>query len=118
MALNYSLLGGKIKEIRKAKKISQTLFAEMIDKSTTFVSRMERGEKGPGLETLVLIADVLTVSLDNLLEGNRIPLPQESAESKDELSNCSPFERYVLTESRCSLMRILRDGEKFRNPDT
>lgn len=117
MALNYSLLGGKIKEIRKEKKISQALFAEMIDKSTTFVSRMERGEKGPGLETLVLIADVLTVSLDDLLEGNRIPLLQDSTESKDELSNCSPFERYVLTESRCSLMRILRDGEKYRNPD-
>ena len=118
MALNYFLLGKKIQEARKTKKISQASLAEMIDKSTTFVSRMERGEKGPGLETLVLIADVLTVSLDNLLEGNRIPLPQESAESKDELSNCSPFERYVLTESRCSLMRIRRDGEKYRNPDT
>ena len=116
MALNYFLLGKKIQEARKTKKISQASLAEMIDKSTTFVSRMERGEKGPGLETLVLIADVLTTSLDKLLEGNRLPLTGTNLEKENEFCDCSPYERYILIENRSSLLRILRNGEKYRNP--
>ncbi len=57
MALNYHLLGKKIQQLRVERKIPQIKFAEMINTSSTFVSCMERGIKGPSLETLIMIAD-------------------------------------------------------------
>ena len=54
MAINYVLLGRKIQRLRSERRISQMEFAEMIATSATFVSRLERGLKGPSLETLII----------------------------------------------------------------
>ena len=114
MALNYLILGKKIQTLRAERKISQIRFAEMIDKSPTFVSRMERGLKRPSLETLVTIARILEVTLDSLLSENTDSLPSEKQDDQESvLRNCSAFERYVLLESMKEIKRILREGENF-----
>ena len=116
MALNYQILGEKIQTIRKEHKISQLKFAEMIDKSPTFVSRLERGIKHPSLETLIVISNVLETSIDILLSENMDYLREQKIAEQDEiLSNCTTYERFVLIESMKELQNILRRAERFHN---
>ena len=118
MALNYHLLGKKIQQLRNERKISQLRFAEMIDTSPTFVSRMERGAKGPSLVTLVSIADALDVSLDALLaESRERPHTAYDADLSAALSGCTSFEQYVLLQSLKEIKRILREGESILKRD-
>ena len=114
MSLNYHLLGKKIQQLRREQKIPQIKFAEMIETSSTFVSRMERGLRGPSLETLVLIADVLDVSLDSLLaESREHPQNGHVTEISALLKDCSTYERFVMLQSLKEIKRILREGESI-----
>ncbi len=115
MALNYQVLGKKIQLLRIEHSISQLKFAEMIEKSPTFVSRMERGTKHPSLETLVNIALVLGVSIDDLLAENMDLLYSKKPDNEEKVFKfCTAYERYVLHECIKELKRILREGEKIR----
>ena len=62
----YSI-GRNIRKCRKAMKISQDQLADKIHVSTNYIGNLERGEKMPSLETLILLADALGVSADVLL---------------------------------------------------
>ena len=119
MAINYVLLGRKIQRLRSERRISQMEFAEMIATSATFVSRLERGLKGPSLETLILIADALDVSIDVLLAENRIePRSGHSSEYADLIEKCTPYEQFILLQSGRDLRRILKEAEFLRKRDT
>ena len=45
MQLNYHVLGQRIQKIRKRKHISQAALSAMIDKSSGYISYLERGTK-------------------------------------------------------------------------
>lgn len=109
MALDYLSLGTRITELRKKSGITQLQFAELIDKSTTFVSRLERGKKGISLETLLLIATVLETTPNNLLENSI-----QAMKDEHELMDYSPYERYVLTHTMNALQKILREGKHIQ----
>ena len=114
MSLNYHLLGKKIQQLRREQKIPQLKFAEMIETSSTFVSRMERGLRGPSLETLVMIADVLDASLDSLLaESRERPQDEHLTEIIAVLKDCNTYERFVMLQSLKEIKRILREGESI-----
>ena len=118
MALNYKLLGRRIQQKRMELKISQLKFAELIDTSSAFVSRMERGEKGPSLETLVLIADVLDISIDALLAESRGYVQISSiSEMVGIMKDCTSYERFVLIQCTKEMKRILHEGESLHNRD-
>ena len=67
MHLNYETIGKRIRLLRKQQHLSQMELAEMVDKSPTYISLVENGQKGPSLETLVDVANVLKVTMDVLL---------------------------------------------------
>ncbi len=71
MKINYAVMGRHIKEIRSARGITQAELAEMVDRSTTFITHIENGKKHPGLETLVMIATALGSTVDEILLGNQ-----------------------------------------------
>ena len=71
MKLNYSTIGKRIQECRNLKKITQQLLAEKIDKSVPYISHIETGVKHPSLKTVILIAEALEVTVDQLLYGNQ-----------------------------------------------
>ena len=116
MALNYLALGRRIQRLRNQHGISQLKFSELIDKSPAFVSQMERGKKGPSLETLVLIAETLNVGIDTLLpEFRDSSALEKESEVCDVFSDCTEYERFILTNSLQSLKRFLRDGEHLKS---
>lgn len=63
-----SLLGERIRALRKEKNIKQEKLAELVDKTTEHISFIERGERAPSLELLLELARVLNVSLPYLLD--------------------------------------------------
>ncbi len=63
-----SLLGERIRALRKEKNIKQEKLAELVDKATEHISFIERGERAPSLELLLDLARVLDVSLPYLLD--------------------------------------------------
>ncbi|MDA2924507.1 helix-turn-helix domain-containing protein [Acidobacteria bacterium AH-259-L09] len=62
-------IGQRIREARNERKLSQERLAEMSNLSSTYIGRLERGEKQPSMETLIVLAESLKVSpLDLLID--------------------------------------------------
>lgn len=57
-------IGGKIKNLRKSRKITQQEFAEKIGVSRSTLSCYEIGQRTPNLKTLQQIADIFGIGLD------------------------------------------------------
>lgn len=57
----------RLKEIRKAKKISQVKLGMDLSMSQNTISRYETGKREPSIEELKRIADYFGVSVDYLL---------------------------------------------------
>ena len=64
MYLNYQTIGKRIRLLRKQQHLSQLTLAEMVDKSPTYISLVENGQKGPSLEMLIDVANALTRNAD------------------------------------------------------
>ncbi len=63
----------RLKEIRKSKGISQLKLAMDLNANQNTISRYETGEREPGINELIKIADYFNVSIDYLLERTDIP---------------------------------------------
>lgn len=63
--------GGKIKEIRKQKKISQQILGKSLGVSQTMIAQYEKGDRLPKIGTLRRIAEALEVPLYALLDWNQ-----------------------------------------------
>ena len=67
----------RLKEIRKAKGISQLKLALDLNTNQNTISRYETGEREPGIHELIKIADYFNVSIDYLLERTDNPNMQK-----------------------------------------
>ena len=63
----------RLKELRKSKKISQLKLAMDLNMNQNTISRYETGEREPGINELIKIADYFNVSIDYLLERTDNP---------------------------------------------
>lgn len=69
MALDYSIIGSRIKQARLAKNMTQEHLADQIDISVAFLSRVERGSSQINLKRLNQLCGLLDVSEGYLLNG-------------------------------------------------
>ena len=67
----------RLKEIRKAKGISQLKLAMDLNTNQNTISRYETGEREPGIRELIQIADYFNISVDYLLERTNNPTLQK-----------------------------------------
>ena len=58
----------RLKELRKKKRVSQVKMAIDLNMNQNTISRYETGEREPGINELIRIADYFNVSIDYLLE--------------------------------------------------
>ena len=63
----------RLKELRKARRITQLKLAMDLNLTQNTVSRYETGEREPGIAELVRIADYFHISVDYLLERTDTP---------------------------------------------
>ncbi len=63
----------RLKELRKSKGISQLKLALDLNTNQNTISRYETGEREPGINELIKIAEYFNVSVDYLLERTNNP---------------------------------------------
>ncbi|MEK6808766.1 MAG: helix-turn-helix transcriptional regulator [Nanoarchaeota archaeon] len=68
MKTTKELLGGRIKELRKLKRLSQEELSEKVDIDPKHLSRIEVGRGFPSLDTLERLAVSLNVELKDFFE--------------------------------------------------
>ena len=119
MAVNYERIGKRIQQLRKLKKLSQADLAEFTGMSVSYISHIETSIKKASLESLVRIANVLGVTVDQLLNGNQVNDRVEySAELAELLSDCNSCEKRILFEVAIAVKNSLRENEwMIRNDD-
>ena len=69
MAVDFSIIGERIKKARKAKKMTQEDLAEKMDVSIAFLCRIERGPSQINLKRLSQVCNILDVTEGEILNG-------------------------------------------------
>ena len=69
MAIDYSVIGERLKKARKDKHFTQEQLAEKIDVSIAFLSRNEIGSAQINLKRLSQICEILDVTEGDILNG-------------------------------------------------
>ena len=75
----------KIKELREEMQLTQTELAKRIGNSQRNVSNWETGASEPDIQTIVRLADVFGVSIDELFGRNAVPREVEKTEGMDRI---------------------------------
>ena len=70
MALDYNIIGERLKKARTDKGLTQEKLAEKLDVSIAFLSRIERGSSHISLKRLSQICDILGISEGTILNGS------------------------------------------------
>ena len=70
MSIDYVVIGNRIREIRKDKKMTQAYLAELSGVEPSNISHIERAATKLSLPTLVNIANALEVTLDDIVYSN------------------------------------------------
>ena len=75
-------LGQKIAELRKAKNMTQLELANQLNITDKAVSKWERDISCPDINTFPKLAEILEVSVDELLQANS---PKEEKKEKEDI---------------------------------
>lgn len=116
MKVNYELIGKRIKEHRQRRNLTQEMLAELIEMSPGYMSLIETGRKKASLETLLSICRVLSITLNELLTGNQIPLDTDyNLEIAELMSGCNEYERRIVYEIMKTVREVLRNNRIQQN---
>lgn len=110
MNLDYTKLGQRIRSVRKKKGLTQFELSEQIGRSAPYISYIENGNKTMSLETLVLIANRLNVSADELLMDsleNTVKVTNHAFASI--IADCSDYELRILLDVIRTTKQSLRN---------
>lgn len=78
------LFGRRVRQLRKAKGVSQEAFAHEIKIDRSYFGSIERGERNVSLENICLIADGLGVAPAELLRFDAVPEAERPRGTADE----------------------------------
>ena len=108
----------RIKAARKKASMTQARLAEEIGMSEVHISNMESGTGNPSLATLVDIANVLSVSTDELLCDSVICCkPVYEKEILETTADCDDYEIRILSYIlKAAKMALRENGDLRRLP--
>lgn len=90
MALDYNIIGERLKQARINKNLTQEKLSEQLDVSIAFLSRIERGSSFISLKRLNEICSILGVSEGEILNGvSKNSTSYLNKDFSDLLKNCS-----------------------------
>lgn len=111
-AIDYKLIGRRIRERRLLANYSQEQLAWEAELSATYISYIENGTKKPSLESLVSICNVLGITLDNLLTGNQVHSNYDyQTDIAMIMKGTSSTEKRLIYELVYALLSIIRKNE-------
>ncbi len=108
MEINYKKLGLKIKEKRKKLGYTQESLSEKLNLSVSHLSHIENGSAKVSLNTLVNIANILNLSLDELfsIDFSNNFISENIKDINEFLKNCSKEEKKLLFENLNFLKKV------------
>lgn len=110
MAVDYESIGRRIKHYRTEKRLSQEDLGSIVAVNNEHISRIEGGKKNLSLELLILIANALDVSADDLLTDNlKHSSSPVGTEIHDLLLDCNHDEKAILTRTLKFLKGLLSE---------
>lgn len=99
MALDYSVIGSRLKKARIEKGLTQEKVAEKLDVSVAFLSRIERDTSHINLKRLSEICSILGVTEGYILNNTSIDSKKYlTAEFSELLSSCSKEKQKLIYE--------------------
>ena len=108
MAIDYESIGKRIKAARTSKQISQEELSRIVYVNNEHISRIESGKVKLSLELIILIANALDVSADDLLTDNlKHSSSPVGTEIHDLLLDCNNDEKAILTSTLTFLKALL-----------
>ncbi len=111
MLFSYYTIGQRIKELRVARNMSQSLLSEKVDLSPTYISYIESGMKCMSLETLLKIANALDVTADTIFADcfdNHASISKY--EFIDIMDDCSLYESRVVLDTAKAVKNSMRSN--------
>lgn len=98
MVVDYALLGKRLAELRKQKKLTQEKLAEKTGLANNYISNIENNRSIPSLETLVKLCDALGVTPNEILLGASVTSCQYlKDELHEKLKQCTPKEKRLVS---------------------
>lgn len=99
MALDYSVIGHRIKKARIKKNMTQEALAEQLDVSVAFISRVERGLSHFNLKRLSEVCSILDVTEGGILNGTSSKSEQYLiSEFNEIMKNATPEQQKLIFE--------------------
>lgn len=99
MAVDYTIIGERIKNARKEKNMTQEKLAEQIGVSIAFLSRIERGNSQVNIKRLSQICKILDLTEGEILNGSSNESNSYlNAEFTKLLSSCSSEQQKLIYE--------------------
>ena len=97
MAIDYSIMGERLKKARLLKKLTQEDLAEEMDVSVAFLSRIERGKSPINLKRLNQLCTLLDISEGSILSGTAEDSQTYLVEDfKAILDSCTPTKQKLI----------------------
>ena len=97
MAMDYNVIGRRIRSTRQENNMTQEQLADKIDVSVAFMSRVERGSAQINLKRLIQIAEILNVSPGYLLTGSNVESKDYLKEEfRQLLEKCTPEQQRLI----------------------
>lgn len=116
MSIDYKAIGKKVRIARLGRDLTQEQLAEQAGLSTTHISNIETGNTKLSLPAVVLIANVLNLSIDELLYGS-ISHSQAvyDKRAKELFDDCSEAELRLLLEILEAAKSALRNDTLLKD---
>ncbi|MDD7210155.1 MAG: helix-turn-helix transcriptional regulator [Lachnospiraceae bacterium] len=103
MSLEKGALGNAIREARIEQHLSQEEFAEMIGITPTHLKHIESEHRNPSIEVLFKIAEILHMSIDNIIFYAESSKEEKISEIQNLLTDCSMNQLQIVLDLLHSL---------------
>ncbi len=113
MKIDYIAIGLRIRKLRKQKFWTQEKLAEKADIAPDYLCRIELGKKHPSLKSVLLIANALNITVDDLLiDVQKKNVSDFKKEETSLLAGCTEKQRhFVMTVCHNIKEEIIRYDE-------
>ena len=119
IVLDYKAIGKRVKVARIKANMKQEQLAEIISVSPTHLSNIETGTTRVSLQTIVRLANALSVSADDLLCDNVVKAKvQFEKDIAGIIEDCDAYEIRVIADIAKSVKDTLRRDAYLRKNDT
>lgn len=113
MAIDYTMIGKRLKESRMAAKLTQEKVAEAADITTVYLSKIENGKVTPTLDTLGAVCAAVNADLGYVLSGCQYSQKTYGSETVLQLfQSCTPEVKPIDLAVLKDLAALQKDKDK------